>query len=365
MKAFRYAIILMILVQLVLPWLIPSNQIYHNRIDYNITQLNAERFELPIERIKNEIKHDHLKDYVIIIGDSVLYGSPGSSDHAINAFMEELAQKSLAQAQMRFFNLAYPSMMAGDIYTLLLKLDKAGISTNRIMINFRYASFIARDTVPPIRSVFWLMRDLNSLDPAAYQYGLPQMTQPGSGYKEPKFFYAKFKDVLYHDVLPAINLYSYKDTIVHLLQRAKLKLLGQKLPDDRIKYGDLRPWTEKPDLMKYVQGDVIKRSYSDAPFNMTESNPDIYFVNQIIKHQAGKETLVVLNGANQTLLKEYVGKPGYQANLKVLDAFFQQKLVTYVNLEGKISDALFTDHTHFIAEGYKTMAELLWHYYAN
>jgi hypothetical protein len=75
-EALRYAIIFMILVQLVLPWVIPINQIYHNRIDYNITQYNNERFEPALEKIKLEINQKHLKDYVIIIGDSVMYGSP-------------------------------------------------------------------------------------------------------------------------------------------------------------------------------------------------------------------------------------------------------------------------------------------------
>jgi lysophospholipase L1-like esterase len=98
---------------------------------------------------------------------------------------------------------------------------------------------------------------------------------------------------------------------------------------------------------------------------MTEYNPDIYFIEKILKHQQGKETVVVLNGANQTLLKQYVDKPGYQANMKAIDSYFHQKHVKYLNLEGKIADSLFTDHTHFIAEGYKTMAALLWSYYAN
>jgi hypothetical protein len=363
LKALRYAVIFMILVQLVLPWSIPFNKIYHNRIDYNITKDNNEKFEPALEQIKLEINHNHLKDYIIILGDSVLYGSPGNSDQAVNAFMESLAKKSPTHSKLRIFNLSYPSMMAGDIYTMLLKLDKLGISTDRIMINFRYASFVARDSTPPIRAVFWLMRDLKSLDSTAYQHVLPQLKE--SGYKEPKFFYGQFKDVLYHDILPAIKLFSYKDYIVHMMQRAKLKLLGHRLPDDSIINGDPRPWYVKEDLVKYVQGDVIQRSYSDVPFNMTESNPDIYFIEQILKHQQGKETFVVLNGANQTLLKQYVEKPGYQANLKAIDAYFQQKEVKYLNLEGKLDDSLFTDHTHFIAEGYKAMADLLWQYYAN
>ncbi|QGQ94901.1 hypothetical protein EHS13_08430 [Paenibacillus psychroresistens] len=362
MKALRYAIILMILVQLFLPWAMPTNQIYHNRIDYNITKESDEKFEPALEQIKLEIKHKHLKDYIIIIGDSVLYGSPGNSDQAVNAFMEDSARKSPTQSKLRIFNLSYPSMMAGDIYVMLLKLDELGISTDHIMINFRYASFVARDTNPPIKAVFWLMRDLKSLDSSAYQHILPQMKD--SHYKEPAFFYGQFMDKLYHDFLPEIKLYSYKDYIVNMLQRSKLKLLGHKLPDDAIQFGDPRPWTVKETLTKYVQGDVIKKSYSDTPFNMTESNPDIYFIEKILKHQEGKETMVVMNGANQTLLKQYVEKPGYQTNLQAIDAYFQQKPVKYVNLEGKIDDSLYTDHTHFIAEGYKAMADLLWPYYA-
>jgi hypothetical protein len=249
------------------------------------------------------------------------------------------------------------------MYTMLLKLDKLGISTDRIMINFRYASFVARDSKPPIKAVFWLMRDLKSLDSTAYQHILPQMKE-SLLYKQPTFFYGQFKDQLYNDFLPAIKLYSYKDYLVNILQRAKLKLTGHELPDDRVAGGNPISWTLKEDLIKYVQSDEIKRSYSDVPFNMTESNPDIYFIEKILKHQEGKETLVVMNGANQTLLKPYVEKPGYQANLQVIDAYFQQKAVKYVNLEGKISDSLYTDHTHFIAEGYKAMAELLWPYYA-
>ncbi|MEX2460169.1 MAG: hypothetical protein WD469_02510 [Paenibacillaceae bacterium] len=363
MRALLYAIIIMVLVQLVLPWAIPFNQIYHNRIDYNITKDNKERFEPVLEQIQLEIKRKHLKDYVIIIGDSVLYGSPGNSDQVVNAFMEDMANKSTPPSKLRIFNISYPSMMAGDIYTMLLKLDKLGISTERIMINFRYGSFVARDSKPPIRAVFWLMRDLKYLDSAAYQHVLPQLE--ASGYKEPTFFYGQFKDVLYHDILPAIKLYSYKDYMIHRLQMAKLKLLGHKLPDDMILNGDPRPWYVKEGLAKYVQGDDVKRSYSDAPFNMTESNPDIYFIEKIVKHQQGKETLVVLNGANQTLLKQYVEKPGYQANLKAIDSYFQQKQVKYLNLEGKLADSLFTDHTHFISEGYKAMAAQLWSYYAN
>jgi lysophospholipase L1-like esterase len=51
--------------------------------------------------------------------------------------------------------------------------------------------------------------------------------------------------------------------------------------------------------------------------------------------------------------------------LKAIDNYFAQAQVKYIDLEGKLDDSLFTDHTHFTAEGYKAMAALLWPYYAN
>jgi hypothetical protein len=360
-KALRYSIILMILVQLVLPWIIPLSKVYPDRMDFNITQNNVSgNIDAVLEKIKMEINQKHLKDYLILLGDSVLYGSPGASVQAPNVFMENLARKSAGNAQLRIFNLSYPSMQSGDIYTMLLKLDKAGISTQHVMMNFRYASFVPR--VPDPKVVFWLERDLKSLDPAEFKYVLPHLQ--ANGYKEPAFFYGKFMDVLYHDVMPAIKLHSYKDYLIHMLQMLKLKLTGHQLPDDHIINGDLRPWYVKGTLEKYVQGDIIKRSYSDVPFNMTDSNIDIHYIEKILQHQKGKDTFVVMNGANQTLMKQYVEKPGYQENLKAIDRYFQQKEVRYLNLEGKLADTLFTDHTHFTAEGYEAMAALLWQSYA-
>jgi hypothetical protein len=361
-KALRYSMILMILVQLLLPWCIPLNKVYPNRMDYNLTKDNVSVDMDPIlEKIKMEINHRHLKDYIIMLGDSVLYGSPGNSAQAVNVFMEGIARKSAGNAQVRIFNLSYPSMQSGDIYTMLLKLDKIGISTQHVIINFRYASFVPREPAPPV--VFWLKRDLKSLDPTEYKYVLPHLE--ATGYKEPAFFYGKFKDVLYHDVMPAIKLYSYKDYLIHMTQLLKLKLTGHELPDDHVINGDLRPWYVKDGLEKYVQSDIVQRSYSDVPFNMTDSNIDIHFIEKILQHQKGKETFIVMNGTNQTLMKQYVEKPGYQQNLKAIDSYFQQKEVKYLNLEGKLADRLFTDHTHFIAEGYEAMAALMWQSYAN
>jgi hypothetical protein len=361
-KALRYSIILMILVQLLLPWCIPLNKVYPNRMDYNITMNNVSgNMDAVLEKIKMEIKQKHLKDYMVILGDSVMYGSPGVSAQAVNVFMEDMARKSAGKAQLRIFNLAYPSMQSGDMYTMLLKLDKAGISTQHVMMNFRYASFVPRVPSPPV--VFWLKRDLKSLDAAEFKYVLPHLE--ANHYKDPAFFYGDFKDVLYHDIMPAIKLYRYKDYLIHMTQMLKLKLTGHKLPDDHVVNGDLRPWFVKQALEKYVQSDEIKRSYSDVPFNMTDSNIDIHFIEKILQHQKGKETFIIMSGANQTLMKQYVEKPGYQQNLKAIDSYFQQKDVKYINLEGKISDSLFTDFTHFTAEGNQAMATLLWQFYEN
>ncbi|MDB5053861.1 MAG: hypothetical protein JWM44_1911 [Bacilli bacterium] len=362
MKALRYTLIFLIIIQLVLPYCVPLHYVYHNRIDYNYTFDNIQNdIDPALEKIKIEINRQHLKDYIIILGDSVMYGSPGNSDQAVNAFMEKQAKAQSILPQTKIFNLAYPAMQNGDIYTMLLKLDQMGISTDHLIFNVRYASFVPRVPDPPV--VFWLKDDLKKLDAETFQKVLPQLNK--NGYKLPDTLYGKFKYVLYHDVLTKIKLYSYKDYLHHALSLIELKLTHHAIPDDTIVNGDPRPWYQKDDLVKYVQSDVVAKSFTDKPLDLTAANLDIFFMDKIVAHQKGKKTLVVLSGTNHTLMKDFVNKPGYQANVAALDQYFQQKQVGYVNLEGKISDSLFSDHTHLVAEGYKELAAILWKSYTN
>jgi hypothetical protein len=82
-------------------------------------------------------------------------------------------------------------------------------------------------------------------------------------------------------------------------------------------------------------------------------------MDKIMEHQKNKKTLVVLTGTNQTLLKSYIEKPGYKANLASIDSYFGSKPVQYLNLEEVIPDTQFTDHTHLIPDGYRMLSEIV------
>jgi hypothetical protein len=358
LKAIRYALILLLLVQLLLPYSISLSNVYHNRIDYYMTIDNLQDINPVLETIKIEIDRKRLKDYIIILGDSVMYGSPGNSDQAVNVYMEKLARQS-GKPKLKVFNLAFPSMQTGDFYTMLLLLDHLGISTDRLIFNLRYASFIPREPSPAV--VLWMKRDLSKLDPAAFQYVLPQLR--ANGYKPPASLYKKFKDVLYQQVLPTIKLYEYKDYLHKSLNNSWLQLTGDVIPDDSISSEDERPWYEKEYTAEKIHTAALRTSFTDRPLDMTPTNLDIYFMDKILAHQQGKKTLVALTGTNLTLMKEYVEKPGYRDNLQAIDHYFQSKHVSYLNLEGRISDKLFTDYTHLLSEGYQELAAILWNAY--
>ena len=350
MKAFRYTLILLLLLQITLPSLIPLKAVYHNRIDYNLTLDNIDDIDVVLDKLKTEIKRKHLKDYIILLGDSVLYGSPGNSDQAVNAYMQAYTKQTI-------INLAYPGSQTGDVYTMLLKLDKLGISTDQLITSVRYASFVPREPDPAV--VFWFADDLRKLAPSVFQHVLPNLRN--NGYKLPASYYAKFKFELYQNFLPATMPYAYKDFLYKMLKNEAYKWSGEPVPDDSI--GDNRPWTEKGDLQQEVHSTIMQRNFTDRPLDMTPSSLDIYFMDLIIQHQQGKKTLYSMTGTNHTLTKEYEEKPGYQVNLQAIDHYFQQQHVNYVNLEGMIPDSLFADHSHLISAGYKQLAQILWQFY--
>jgi phospholipase/lecithinase/hemolysin len=93
---------------------------------------------------------------------------------------------------------------------------------------------------------------------------------------------------------------------------------------------------------------------------MTKSNPQVYFLNKILEHQYGKNTLVFLAGTNEILMTEEVNKKGYQENLQRINDYFKDKPVEYINFQGKIDENYFSDHVHLTAEGHRWLAEILY-----
>ncbi|MCL6457928.1 MAG: hypothetical protein K6T85_07975, partial [Gorillibacterium sp.] len=79
MKSIKYFFVYMIIIQIVLPWCIPYRYVFHNRIEYKISKDNLhnnyiDNLDVTLNSIKREITNKHLKDYIIILGDSVMYG---------------------------------------------------------------------------------------------------------------------------------------------------------------------------------------------------------------------------------------------------------------------------------------------------
>lgn len=361
MKAVKYVIVYLIAVQLLLPYAFSLSDVYHNRMNYTLMLNNNNMHDIDavLQQVKRDInKHDR-KDYIIMLGDSILYGSPGNSNQPASVFLQ---QKPGAPV---IYNLAFPAMQIGDFYTMLLKLDKFGISTDRLLFNIRYASFIPRDPNP--RAVFWLGNDLRKLDPEAYRHVLPQLE--ASGFETPKDPYEYFQRALHEDWLPHLSLMRYKDYFrLDLHNWFRTTVRRQALPDDAL--DDSRAWYIKKEWQEsqgidygaFLRDPQLVASFSDKPFDLTENNWDVYFLNKMLAHQQGKKTWVILSGTNHDLMKEAVEKPGYKANLAAIDAMMAGKDVTYVNLEGVLPGDDFSDHTHMTPEGNANLADVLWPY---
>ncbi len=348
MLAMVCFLIYMLLVQAVLPNWAKLDLAYQYRIKYDFILNETANLDVILELIAAEIEREKLQDYIIILGDSVAYSGPGPSSQSLAYYMQDIArQKGLPD--LRVYNLAAPAMQAGDIYTMLLKLEQHGISTDHLIINLIYAGFVKRQPDPP--AVFWLQRDLKALDPETYQTILPQL-QANSNKKE-----ETVPDQVHNYLVSHLNIYRYRYFLHRDLTNHYDLARHIPLPSDAL--GDARPWTEKPDLDKLLQQPEYKKGFAAAAFDMSEKNPQIFFLNKIIARQKHKQTLIFLAGINDVLLRKQVNQPGYIKNLELIDHYFAAKEVRYLNLQGKIDAALFADHVHLIADGYRELSGIL------
>ncbi|MCR8643222.1 hypothetical protein NV379_11175 [Paenibacillus sp. N1-5-1-14] len=350
-----YIVVFFLLVQ----WGISSwyslDRLYHYRMDYNLFKDNPRNVDVVIDAMAADIKKNNLKDYIIILGDSVTFSTPVRSGDSLSYFIEQEIKQSHPDESSRpaVFNLSIPAMQSGDIYTLLLKLDERNISTDNVIMDVRYSSFVARTPDPPV--VFWLKNDLKYADQTSFQHVLPQLKL--NGYKEGSTW-TRFTDYLSRNVWNHVPMYAYRDFIHHDLKVAYNRITKGIEPDDVL--GDTRPWYEKEGLAELLKKPEYMSGFIDKPFDMTENNPNVYMMNRIFEHQKGKKTLIFMSGINDDLSKAYITTPGYIDNLKKLDAFFASQPVNYVNMQGVISSKLFSDHTHYTKEGYQQLAGHLW-----
>ncbi len=237
-----------------------------------------------------------------------------------------------------------PAMQTGDIYTMLCKLDKHGISTDNVMINLIYAGFTERKPDPPI--VFWLQQDLARLDPMAFNQIKSQLE---ANKTIPKVGPAQR---LHRLITQRLAIYRYKDFIKADWQKHVKTWAGQPADDS---LGDSRPWYQKTGLKELLAGPSYQNGFAIQPFDMSGANPQIYFLEKIIAHQQDKNTLFFLAPVNPELVAQFK-QPGYQDNLLRVERYFAQKKLPYMDFNGQVDPALFSDHVHLIGAGYAQLA---------
>lgn len=345
MKTFKYVLLYLLIGELILSWfglyIIPMQTVYQDRMNYELVKNNTRQIDFLLDKIALQIKNQDLHDYVIILGDSVAFSGPGPADQSIGAELARDLQQD--DRKTAVFNLAMPAMQAGDLYTMLLKLDEHGISTDKVIINIIYAGFAERAPDPAI--VFWLQRDLARLDPASYQHILPNLKANGVDLKlTPAVELNRF-------ITGNLALFRYKD----LLQSA---VLPQDLARPFEVLPDTRPWYEKPGLKKALQTPAYEHGFSAKPFEMSAQNLQIYFLDKIIAHQHGRQTLFFMAAVNPEIFPQ-VAEPGYRENLQRIKAYFSEKQALYIDFHGQINPRWFSDHVHLTSRGYAVMARRL------
>lgn len=347
-KVIIFFLMYALILQIGLKYVVSDEVVYTYRMNYDIVKDRTTNIEAALEKISHTIKRENLKDYIVILGDSVGYSNPGPANESLAVFLNEKAMET--GKDFRVFNLSMPAMQTGDIYTMLLKMKQHGISSDHVIIDLLYAGFVQRTPNPPI--VFWLDNQLKALDKEAY---LRAKTNLELNNRVEKTFLEDLKENVINFGYENISVFKYKDYLVSFIEKSYEKLKHATVATPVVK-----PWTEKPDLKTLLQEPMYQRGFSDKLFIMDESNLNVYFVNKIIELQEGKDTLIFLAGINTDLMNENVTKPGYQENLQTLQEYFNDNNVTYIDFNGKIDTNLFSDYVHLTPEGYRSLTDMLW-----
>lgn len=344
--SIAYAVLFFILFQVAVSFYVNLKAVYHYRLNYDMFLDNQETIEVVVEEMAKTIKKQKLTDYVILIGNSVAWGTNESSDHSLGRYLSDISTSSDVDRMQAVFNLSAPSIMAGDAYTLLLMLEKHGIKTDNVMIGLSYSAFSKPNPGP--KQVFWLADYLRELDPKAFSDVLPHLKQNNYSYKTG---WKGVEEKALHAVFNHIPMIKYQAVIpAYLKQKAK----GTDL------LGDPRPWNEKNFSDSWLTNPQYLSFFNPEPFDMSEANWGVYFINRIVEHQEGKRTLVFVSGGNGELSKKEVTNPGYIANEAAMDSYLASKPIKYINMQDRIDPDLFTDHVHLTKEGNELLARFVW-----
>ncbi|WP_438447826.1 hypothetical protein [Gorillibacterium sp. sgz5001074] len=364
-KTAPYLIVYLLLVHLLVPMAVPFREVYHNRLDYNILLNRHGSIGQALDQLSREIKRRRLEHYVIILGDSVFYGSPGGSEQSMNAFIEKDWPGYGTGEPPAIFNLSLPAVQVGDMYALTLMLKERHISTEHLILNLRYGSFVERPywTKP----LFWWMGELKRLDPVTYRsmpYKESEELKDHTPPFHPSALGKGIRDWFRDELWFRYNLVAYKDYLTKGIGREWRRLNRKEDPSDALAIPVA--WYEKDygNLTEYLASEEIRFAFNDKPFELGAKSPDVFFLEKIVRRSPNADTLVVLSGINRELMKDYVSKPGFIANSERLNAYLSGLPSRFLNVDGLLPDRLYTDHTHLMPEGYRELARLVWQAYS-
>lgn len=338
LQVVAWVLILLLLLQVSLARVIPSQWIYNYRVDFETVKGDvALGMRRAVELIAREVRQDPTRDYVILLGDSIAYSGPGAPTQTIAYYLEEWSKAE--GHPWRVYNLGEPAMKAGDLYALLLLLKEHEIPLKRVVLDLTYFQFFPH---PPGESwVRWMGDDLRRLDPVAWQ--------EAHGAENPR---PSVGERIASALLQHLTLYRYRDLIRTRLLTATRLLESQEVLD-------VRPWTEKPYLHELMKEPIYQRYVDPTPFPMDRSNPGAVLMQRFLGQAREAQLLAFFSPVNQGLMAPWVNAPGYRANLARIDAFFAPEGARYINWESAFPSALFTDHVHLTPDGYRLLATLI------
>lgn len=338
-KSVIFLIIFLLSTEIIFAYVFPARYVYNQRINYDVFKDNVYSIELAVKSIKQTISREKIKNYYIFIGDSVGYGTPCPPEKTISSYLNIISKKE--HKDIRFFNLALPSTMFGDFYTVLLLLEKYDVSIDNVILNFSYWEINAKTPT------YWFKHYLKELDSNSYN----KMVELGA-IKEDSLWKST-KAEIYHFANKNIGIIGNSGFITNKIKSITNSLLKESKPA-------LSVWSSKTDLKKAMSKPENRWYFSDKKFNLTENSVQIYFINKIIELQKDKNIIFILNATNNKLLEDETSKQGYQDNINAIEKLFNDKNANFLNYNNKVDYKLFSDHVHLLPDGYSFIAQDLW-----
>lgn len=339
-RTILFIILFYVISQLFFSFVFPTSYVYNDRLNYDVFKDNVYTIEPAVKAIKATIDREKLQNYIILIGDSVCYGTPCPPDKTMSSYMNDIARRE--KSNIRVFNVGIPSTMFGDFYTVIKLLNSYDISTQNLILNFSCWEINAKTPT------YWFRHYLKELDGESYKKMLEM------GYIKEKSTWQNIKSQIYHIANKNVAMIGYSGFVTNKIKTEANTLLGQPVTE-------LKVWSQKRQkLDKALNLPENRWYYTDKKYNLEENSPQIYFLNKIAEVQKGKNTLYFLNAMNEGLLPEATAKEGFQNNMAAIRKTFSNRGLNFIDYNKKVDNKYFSDHVHLLPEGYKFMAEDLW-----